>query len=104
MYKALITTSNNELVLQNIVEDCVQNKKLSPCAHIITNISSFYEFENKFISDKEYVLIIKCKKENLEAINDIVNDLHNYDVPEIISVKFNIISQKYKEWFDKHGL
>ena len=102
MYKILVTTSDDYKVLENIVHECVENKKISPCAHIINNISSFYIFNNNFVAEKEHILVIKCKKENLKLINDTVNDLHNYDIPEIISIKFDIISQKYKEWFDKN--
>ena len=49
MYKILITTSNNRDVLSMIAKDCILNKKLSPCAHIIDNNSSFYIWNDDFV-------------------------------------------------------
>jgi periplasmic divalent cation tolerance protein len=102
MYKVLITTSNNYSVLEKIVNECVRNKKISPCAHIINNISSFYLFNDNFINDKEHLLIIKCKNENLKLISNIIRKTHNYNTPEIISFQFDILSKKYNKWFDSN--
>ena len=101
MYKILITTSNDKSILDMIAKECVLNKKLSPCVHIINNASSFYLWNDDFISEKEYLLFIKCNDENIERINDIISANHNYDVPELVSVQFDIVSEKYKEWFNK---
>tara|TARA_X000001036_G_scaffold34192_2_gene27917 strand:+ start:10522 stop:10830 length:309 start_codon:yes stop_codon:yes gene_type:complete len=101
MYKILITTSNNRDVLSMIAKDCILNKKLSPCAHIIDNNSSFYIWNDDFISDKEYILMIKCKEQSVQEIKEIINAKHNYDIPELISIEFDIASDKYKEWFNK---
>ena len=101
MYRMLITTSNDKSVLNMIAEDCILNKKLSPCAHIINDARSFYLWNDEFVSENEYLLLIKCKDENIEKINDIISANHNYDVPELISLQFDIVSEKYKEWFNK---
>ena len=76
-------------------------KKISPCAHIINSVNSFYIWDDSFVSgDKEHVLAMKCKNENILKIEKIIDEKHNYDTPEIISINFSIISEKYKEWFD----
>ena len=101
MYKILITTSNDRDVLSMIAKDCILNKKLSPCAHILDNNSSFYIWDNDFISEQEYILVIKCKEQFLDKIKKNINARHNYDNPELISIEFDILSDKYKDWFNK---
>ena len=101
MYIGLITTSDDYNILETITKECVLSKKISPCAHILNNVNSFYMFENNFIIEKEYILIIKCKNKNSELIKDIIEKVHNYDIPEIISFKFEILSKKYKKWFNE---
>ena len=101
MYRILITTSNDRNTLEMIAKNCVVNKKLSPCVHVIDNARSFYIWNDNFVSENEYLLLVKCKDENVEKIKDIISTEHNHDVPEIISLHFDIVSEKYKEWFNK---
>ena len=100
MYNILITSSNEYNVLKSIAIDII-NKKLSPCTHIINNVESFYLWNDNAVDDNENLLLIKCKQANISEIEKIINAKHNYEIPEIISHEFNIISNKYKKWFDK---
>ena len=36
----------------------------------------------------------------MKKILDIINSIHNYECPEIISNEFVILNDKYKDWFD----
>ena len=100
MYKILITSSNQYGILKKISIDLV-NKRLSPCTHIIKDIESFYLWNAGVVNDNENLLLIKCNDRDVEDIKTIIYTSHNYTVPEIISHKFNIVSEKYKKWFDK---
>ena len=100
MYKIIVTSSDNYEILQSISLYLIA-EKLSPCTHIIKNIESFYLWKNKVINDSECLILIKCLSENIEKIEQIISDKHNYKIPEIISHDFNIISNDYKKWFIK---
>ena len=100
MYKILITSSNKYNILKKISIDLV-SKDLSPCTHIIKDIESFYLWEAKVINDNENLLLIKCNDKDINNIKTIIHANHNYTLPEIICHEFNIVSKKYKDWFDK---
>ena len=100
MYKILITSSNKYNILKKISIDLV-NKRLSPCTHIIKDIESFYLWDASVVNDNENLLLIKCNNRDVEDIKTIIHTNHNYTLPEIISHEFNIVSEKYKKWFDK---
>ena len=100
MYKILITSSNKYDTLKQIALR-LTNSKLSPCSYIIKDVESFYLWDKKTVSDSEYLLIIKCNKNRIREIEKVICSIHNYDLPEIISHEFNIVSDRYKEWFDE---
>ena len=101
MFKILITTSDNYDILKNIALKCVSDKKISPCVHIVKEgIETLYVWNDSLSDIKEYILMIKCKLENMDKIKKIIDKYHNYDVPEIISIDFDIASKKYKKWFE----
>ena len=101
MYKMLITTSNDRNILKLIAKECILSERISPCTHIIDNINSLYIWKGKLVDEKEYMLLIKCKVENSNKVKTVINAHHNYDIPEIISADFDVVSKKYKEWFNK---
>jgi len=99
MYKIVITSSNDYKILSKISEILVK-KKISPCTHVIKDVNSFYLWENTVVNDNENLLLIKCKESNVIEVEKIISENHNYELPEIISHKFDIISKSYKRWFN----
>ena len=99
MYKILITSSNKYNVLKRISINLIE-KKLSPCAHIIKDVQSFYRWEGRVVNDEEYLLLVKCVNKNMIEIKEIIYKNHNYEIPEIICHEFTILSEKYRKWFN----
>ena len=100
MYKILITSSNQYNTLKKISFDLV-NTRLSPCTHIIKDVESFYLWDGEMVNGVENLLLIKCNDQNVGKIKTIIYANHNYTLPEIICHEFNIVSKKYKKWFDE---
>ena len=100
MYKILITTSDDINILEDIAKECILHQKSSPCAHIINNVRSFYVWKDNYAKKSEYMLLIKCKEQYADNIKALINDRHNYEIPELISIDFDIASEKYKKWFN----
>ena len=62
--------------------------------------SGFYwVWKNKLKRDDEYILSIKTTNSLKEEVINTIENNHNYDVPEIISTKIDILSEDYKMWF-----
>jgi periplasmic divalent cation tolerance protein len=72
-------------------------KKLAACVQI-TKIDSVYSWDDRICEDKEYILNIKTKKENYPLIEREIKENHSYDLPEIISIKINDLSDEYKNF------
>ena len=75
---------------QTIVESgaaCVQHRE----------ISSTYSWDGKLNHDKEWLLEIKVSEKNKESVQEVITNLHPYDVPEILILEVEA-NQEYLDW------
>jgi periplasmic divalent cation tolerance protein len=79
---------------QSIVESgaaCVQHRE----------ISSTYSWDGKLNHDKEWLLEIKVSEKNKQSVQEVITNLHPYDVPEILILKVEA-NQEYLDWVNSH--
>ena len=53
---------------------------------------------NKIIEDNEYLIHAKTESNNFEEIKNLIEELHNYETPEIISLEIYQGNEKYLKW------
>jgi len=70
------------------------------CVNIIKNECSIYRWENEICEESEYQLIIKTKKMLFEKAKSVIEKMHSYDVPEIISLNIACGNESYLKWLD----
>ena len=68
---------------------------LSPCINIIDPCTSIYQWKGEVRTDREVLMLIKSKRDHFEDLQSLVEKAHSYDVPEIIGVGLECISEKY---------
>jgi len=93
------TSCRSKEEAQNIAKSLI-NAKLAACVHM-SKINSFYNWENKFCEDKEYLLTIKTKKGNYKKIERKIKENHSYDVPEIIALPIKKLDNNYKTFINE---
>ncbi len=98
-YIIIQTTCSNKIEAKSIAKNLIENK-LAACIQM-SEIESFYTWENKICNEKEILLSIKTKKENFKKIKSKIKELHSYDVPEIISLRIENASKEYKKFIRK---
>ncbi|MFW3344896.1 divalent-cation tolerance protein CutA [Aliarcobacter butzleri] len=87
------TTCSSEEEAQNIAKILIE-EKFAACVQL-SQIKSFYNWDNQFCSDKETLLNIKTRKKHFKKIKSKIKELHSYDVPEIIQFDISKSSKKY---------
>ncbi len=75
--------------------------KLVACSNIISPIHSIYSWQGKICNDKEALMMLKTKKKLFKQIVKRVEELHSYDVPEIIAMPIIEGSSKYISWINE---
>ena len=90
-------TVPNKKIAKDIATLIVKNK-LAACVSITENVESMFSWDGDFCKEKELLLSIKTVRENFEEINSLINELHPYNVPEVIAVPVINCSEDYMKW------
>jgi periplasmic divalent cation tolerance protein len=68
---------------------------LSPCVNIIDSCTSIYQWKGEVRTDREALMLIKSRRDLFEDVRSLVEEAHSYDVPEIIGIGLECVSEKY---------
>ncbi|MEM2121544.1 MAG: divalent-cation tolerance protein CutA [Candidatus Woesearchaeota archaeon] len=98
-YLVIITTTNTRENAEKILKVLLE-KRLVACAQILKT-NSFYWWKNKIENSKEYLIILKTKKEFYDIVEKTIKENHNYEIPEIISLDIKKGYDKYLSWIDE---
>jgi periplasmic divalent cation tolerance protein len=66
----------------------------------IMPIESIYRWDGEVVEDQEWLLIAKTRSERFDSINDVVSEMHSYDVPPVLMVEMAQASRPYLDWID----
>lgn len=98
-YQIVFTTTGDYEKAKEIANGLVGGK-LAACVNIVSNITSIYRWQGNACQDQEQLLIIKTKKENFQAIQKRIHEIHNYEVPEIIAIEIAGGCPEYLKWLE----
>jgi len=101
-YIVIIITASNSEEAHKIAKVLLSRRKAA-CVNIVPEVSSLFWWQDKLDSDQESLLIIKTKASLLDQIVTLVNEVHSYEVPEIIALPIIGGNQDYLEWIDKEA-
>ena len=73
-------------------------EKLAACVNRVPGVESTYTWEGRVERDTEDLLIVKTRTHLFDRLKERVQELHGYDVPEIIAVPIVEGSEGYLEW------
>ena len=90
-------SSNKKRVLRKIADKLIKNR-LVACVNFLNNVDSFYLWNEKVIKNKEYIMLIKTILEKEKVVYNEVKSMHNYEVPEIMTIKVSKIDNDYTKW------
>ena len=94
------TTSNSHKAMKDITNTLL-NKKYAACVNIIPRMRSKYILDGRIVESREVMLLIKTS-EDLEAnVYKTIKKLHNYDIPEISTIKTENVDKDYLNWLNK---
>ena len=97
MYQLVLTTCPDEIVADKIAQQLV-TEKLAACVNIIPNITSVYYWQDELQCDSEVQLLIKTDENTFAALNERINQLHPYDVVEVIALNIQQGDKHYLNW------
>ena len=96
-YIIVQTHTNKKQVYIDISRLLIQ-KKIVACVNIYPAVLSIYRYNNEVVEDNEYLVHIKTTSDKFTEIRKIIERLHNYETPEIISLEILEGNEKYLKW------
>lgn len=74
------------------------DKRLAACVQILGPISSLYWWQGKIERSQEWLCIAKSELELFTQIEEIIQSLHSYTVPEILALPVVQGNESYLQW------
>ena len=91
------TTGDNLELLEGIGRRLVEGR-LAACCQISSPVKSIYRWDGNVETATEFELSIKTLASRFDDVVSIIQELHSYDVPQIVAVEIVKISDAYRDW------
>lgn len=80
------------------IASALVSEKLAACVNRVGPIQSTYVWEGEVQHDAEFLLMIKTRQQWLERLSQRVQELHSYDLPEVIALPIEGGLSGYLDW------
>lgn len=95
-YGIMLVTASSEQEAQAIAKSLVESS-LAACVSLLP-IQSIYIWESEIHQEREWQLLIKTELAKFDAISAKIQQLHSYQVPEIIAIPLVAGFDAYLQW------
>lgn len=95
----IITTTTDSKENADAITQQLLEKKLVACVQTST-IQSAYHWQGEITRSEEILLQLKTKKDLYKTIQQEIENLHTYDVPEIILLPLEDANESYLQWIE----
>jgi periplasmic divalent cation tolerance protein len=93
-----ITTTTGTRQNAEEIAAAMVTRRLAGCVQISGPIQSTYRWQGNVETADEWMCTAKTSRDQLPAIERLLGEVHEYDVPELIAMPIIGGSQKYLEW------
>lgn len=81
-----------------MIASALVEKRLAACVQIVGPVSSTFRWEGRVQEAEEHLLLCKVPEEHLGAATALIEELHGYDVPEVLAFEVAHGSRSYLDW------
>ena len=93
-------TVPNKKIAREITK-VIMRHRLAACVSLIENVKSVFSWEGELCEEKELLMMIQTRRANYGKIKLVIEDVHPYEVPEIIALPIVDCSEDYLKWLVK---
>lgn len=98
----ILSTYPDEQTAVKITKNILKSK-LTACVNL-TSIRSLYWWKDRIEDSNECLVIFKSTSKKARALKETIAKSHPYEVPEIIEIRMNSVSNSYLRWMIKSVL
>jgi periplasmic divalent cation tolerance protein len=98
--RIVLTTSGNKEEAKKIAHSLVE-RRLAACVNIVGPIMSVYRWKDGIESSQEFLMLLKTTREAFTQIQEAIQELHSYELPEFVELEISRGEGKYLNWIEK---
>lgn len=93
VYITVSSAAEGERIARALVEE-----RLAACVNRIAGVRSTYRWQGQVEQSDEELLLVKTSEARFAALARRVQELHSYDVPEVVAVPIAAGNDNYLQW------
>jgi periplasmic divalent cation tolerance protein len=101
---ALIYSTVGKLQDAKRIARSIVEEKLAACVNILPGVESIYRWKGKIEEENECVLIAKTSDRNVSKVIKRIEEIHPYEVPDIVVLPLSDGLKSYIEYVEKETL
>jgi len=98
-YIQVVTTIDSQEAADRIAE-AVLAQRLAACVQI-SPCRSMYHWQGKVETAAEFLCVMKSRSDLLAELEEIVADVHGYEVPELVATEVLWCGKAYEGWLNR---
>ena len=95
----ILTTAGTEPEAAKLAHELV-NRRLAACVNVIPQVRSIFRWQNRVQDEREWLLLIKTRRDRFEAVRAAIRELHSYELPETVLLDIDRGDEAYLRWID----
>jgi periplasmic divalent cation tolerance protein len=93
----VLTTVSDVRQAEDLVQRLVE-ERLIACGNLIPGLLSLYRWEGRIAREPEVLVLMKVGAGSVARVFARIEQLHPYDVPELIEIPVGDVSRAYCRW------
>jgi len=93
----MVTTVGDE-EQGNLIAGEIVGRRQAACVNMVSGVRSFYRWQGEVCRDEEFLLVIKTLETEFDAVTATIQELHSYDLPEILAFDVARGEPGFLEW------
>lgn len=99
-YIQVLTTIDSRQKAAAIAQTLLQ-QRLAGCVQILGPVQSHYWWQGRSEQSEEWLCVAKTRQDLYPAVEEVVRQIHSYQVPEILAVPILAGLGAYLAWLDQ---
>ena len=96
----VLTTCDSEQQASELARALVEQHHAA-CVNIVPGARSIYRWKDQIEEASEWLLVIKSRRDLFPSLCAAIQNLHTYEIPELVALPIIEGSEPYLAWLDR---